>query len=566
MELNLHGSAGTNRRAPDVVAVPVKSALRRYERSGNLAIDPKAFVSFFYDPPIRENKMVGNVAVVDICGPLYHHDEGWCDSYDAIQARVAAACGSLATAVVLRVDSPGGEASGCFEISRAIRKMCADAGKPLVAYVEGQALSAGYAIACSASRVVLASSALVGSVGVINSRIDFSAMNAANGIRFAVIASGTHKADGHPDVAITEAELAETQSVVNSLAGVFFDLVAEMRPGATADAVKALEARIFHGAAAIQSGLADEVKAFDALISELSAPAPAPSEESMTVAKTGATAPKLVPAAKSAPKFKASSEAVKPADDEAAAPAATEDTAPEAAAEDPAAPAPEAEATAVPEGFEAFVEQVASTAGVDADTALQTMMGMADKIGGMVRDALDGGGDMSSEAKNLAAIEARASANANKILAGKVETMAAELAALKTRNEEADAKAVKSAEEARTARISAMVASGHLLEEERTDALTILASHPDSFERIYGSRTGASKPVPIGHQQAGAEPGKPKTAAAANAADIAAQVATLNVEDRKAYQMLMNSKLYTHERAMQRLAEVKQKGVGAHAG
>lgn len=232
-----------------------------YERRGLLAIDPKAFWEVFFadDASGRENVEQGDCVIVDVRGPLEQHAHPWCDSYESILARVRAACGGSARAVVLRFDSPGGDAAGCFEAADELRELVAAAGKQLHAYVDGDCCSAAYALACAAQSITISQSALVGSIGVLSCRDDVSARNAANGLRVALIASGARKTDGHPDQPISDAELANTQQLVDSMASVFFDLVARSRPVLTVDAVARLEAKVFHGMQAVGVGLADAV-------------------------------------------------------------------------------------------------------------------------------------------------------------------------------------------------------------------------------------------------------------------------------------------------------------------
>lgn len=240
---------------------------RKYDRQGMLALDPKALFALFSEAE-QENMLQGSVAVVPIVGPLDHHAGWWCDSYDAIRERVKAACESSARTVVLKIDSPGGDVSGCFETARELRRMCEAAGKPLVAYVDGQACSGGYALACAASEIVVPHTGIVGSVGVINTRVDVSEYDAREGFRFAVTASGKRKADGHPHKALSEGESAATQTIVDSLAEVFFDLVAELR-GIPQAQLAGLEAGVFHGEGALRVGLADRVMSFDELLAAI---------------------------------------------------------------------------------------------------------------------------------------------------------------------------------------------------------------------------------------------------------------------------------------------------------
>jgi ClpP class serine protease len=245
-----------------------KRTPRQYTRTGILAVDPRALFDFFAEPESREVEVIDSVAVIGVCGPLSQHDDWWSDSYPAIVERVQAACDSSASAIVLRIDSPGGDAAGCFDAARKIRALCELAGKPLWAHVEGKACSAAYAIAAAASQVVLGETGIVGSIGVVSTRDDISGMNLARGVRVALIASGARKADGNPNVPISDAELKATQQIVDSLAAVFFDLIAELR-GTDAAAIDALEARMFHGQAAVAAGLADSVMSFDEMLAAI---------------------------------------------------------------------------------------------------------------------------------------------------------------------------------------------------------------------------------------------------------------------------------------------------------
>jgi len=241
---------------------------QQYQRRGPLALEPRAFFDFFMVPEDRANEEIGGCMIVDICGPIDHHDSGWCDSYDAITARVAEACESGAAAIVLRFDSPGGDAQGMVECARKLRAMCAAARKPLHAFVEGRATSAAYCLATAASTITLSETALVGSIGVYSERSDYSQANAARGLRIAFISSGSSKTDGNPDAPLTDAEIKRTQTMVDSLAAVFFGLVSTMR-GIDTKLIEAWDGQVFHGAAAINAGLADAIQSFDDLLANI---------------------------------------------------------------------------------------------------------------------------------------------------------------------------------------------------------------------------------------------------------------------------------------------------------
>lgn len=241
----------------------------KYERRGLLAIEPGAFAELFLvrdSAPPNTSTIDGLATIIHVRGPLEQH-AGWCwDSYESITSRVLEACGSAAPNIVLRLSSPGGEVAGCFETAREIQAICARANKNLIAYVDERACSAAYALACAASHIVLGDTALVGSIGVLATRPDYSAMNAARGYKVAFIASGDRKTDGNPDSPISDSELAATQRIVDSLAEVFFELVQERR-GLDP---RVLQAGVFHGADAVEKGLADEVMPWSSLLGRLS--------------------------------------------------------------------------------------------------------------------------------------------------------------------------------------------------------------------------------------------------------------------------------------------------------
>jgi signal peptide peptidase SppA len=210
-----------------------------------------------------------DIAIVRVEGPLTQRADWFWDSYDAIKDRVCAALDSSAKTVVLRIDSPGGDVAGCFETAREIRGLAELAGKPLVAYADGLAASAGYALACAASKIYLPATGFVGSIGVISTLFDAVGLNAKMGLNFEVIASGKRKRYGHPNVPISDAAIANTQQQVDDLAELFFALVSESR-GIDVASVAALEAGVLLGQQAVSARLADGVCTFDELLDSLS--------------------------------------------------------------------------------------------------------------------------------------------------------------------------------------------------------------------------------------------------------------------------------------------------------
>lgn len=256
---------------------------QRFAPHGLLAVGPKAF-GFIFDVPDEPTvEMRGDVAVVSIRGPLMHHHE-WCfDSYDDIKARVASALERRPKAVVLNLDSPGGLVSGCFETAKELRALAAAAGVPLHAYVDGQATSAAYALACVGASITVPATGIVGSIGVIDTLVDATAQDAMFGVSFRMIASGARKTDGNPHSKISDDAVFAAQQRVDSLAEIFYAHVNAMRPALGVDQVRALEAGLSHGAEAVALGLADTVGTLDDLLAMLASGAQATNEGTSTM-------------------------------------------------------------------------------------------------------------------------------------------------------------------------------------------------------------------------------------------------------------------------------------------
>ena len=255
----------------------------RFAPMGLLAVGPKAF-GFIFDLPDEPTvDMRGDVAIVNVRGPLMHHHE-WCfDSYDDIKARVATALDRKPKAIVLSLDSPGGLVSGCFETAREVRDLARAAGVPLRAYIDGQATSAAYALACAAESITVPATGIVGSIGVIDTLVDATAQDAMWGVAFRMIASGARKTDGNPHEKISDDAIFAAQKRVDSLAEIFFAHVSASRPGLSVEQIRALEAGLSHGAEAVELGLADAVGTLDDLLAMLASGAQATTEGNSTM-------------------------------------------------------------------------------------------------------------------------------------------------------------------------------------------------------------------------------------------------------------------------------------------
>ncbi|MDP2430568.1 MAG: S49 family peptidase [Pseudomonadota bacterium] len=188
-------------------------------------------------------------------------------SYQAIQAGLDAAMLDPGVAgILLDVDSPGGESGGVFDLADRIASVAKV--KPVWAIANESAFSAAYALASAASRLMVTRTSGIGSVGVIAMHIDQSGLDAKAGLQYTPIVAGAHKNDLSPHAAITDEARSMLQAEVDRLYGLFVDTVASHgRLGA--DALRATEAGLYFGDAAVTAGLADAVATFDDTLAEM---------------------------------------------------------------------------------------------------------------------------------------------------------------------------------------------------------------------------------------------------------------------------------------------------------
>ncbi len=180
-------------------------------------------------------------------------------SYHDIEAMAEQAFADpMVRAVLLEIDSSGGEAGGVFDLAQRLRQLAQSSGKPLWAIADEAALSAAYAIACAADRIWLTRTAEVGSIGVVAVHVDESVADAKAGLNYTFLHAGRHKVDGHPHAPLPAPVAADIQADIDQLHEQFISLVAGFRR-LTPDAIRNTEACVYRGEAALQAGLADQI-------------------------------------------------------------------------------------------------------------------------------------------------------------------------------------------------------------------------------------------------------------------------------------------------------------------
>ena len=211
------------------------------------------------------------IAVIPVHGTLVKRSLGMeaasgLTSYGEIAAMLDSALADpQVSGILLDIDSPGGEASGSFELARRVREVAAV--KPVWAVANDAAYSAAYAIAASAQRLFVTETGGVGSIGVIALHVDQSVKDANDGYRYTAITAGAHKNDYSPHEPLSDSAKTELQSEVDRLYAIFTEHVAAMR-GLKLDAVRATEASLYFGSNAVAQGLADGVQTLESTLAE----------------------------------------------------------------------------------------------------------------------------------------------------------------------------------------------------------------------------------------------------------------------------------------------------------
>lgn len=206
---------------------------------------------------------MGNIAVVPVQGTLaYSPDiaemlfDGVEDSRAVLQMLKACADNDEIKGVLLRMDTPGGMMLGGPEMADAVANM--KSKKPVVAHCGGMCASLGYMIASQASEIVSNRSAIVGSIGVIASVTDYSALLDKLGIKFEYFTNkeAKFKAAGAIGTTLNDDQRAQLQSQVDSAFKVFKGAVLSARPQVPASA---MQGQTFRGEEAKSLGLVDRV-------------------------------------------------------------------------------------------------------------------------------------------------------------------------------------------------------------------------------------------------------------------------------------------------------------------
>lgn len=221
-----------------------------------------------------QNRQVKSIAVLPLFGTIipradYFEESSGATSAEKFGAQFAELMADPSIdAIILDVNSPGGQVGGIQELSQQI--YAARGTKPIIAVANQLMASAAYWIGTAADELVITPSGEVGSIGVFAVHKDMSAALEKVGMKMSLVSAGKFKVEGNPYEPLTDEARGAIQSSVNDFYTAFVDSVARNR-GVDPDAVRNGfgEGRVVGARQAVELGMADRVGTLEETVNRL---------------------------------------------------------------------------------------------------------------------------------------------------------------------------------------------------------------------------------------------------------------------------------------------------------
>jgi len=229
-------------------------------QSGVLAIEADTWVN--NPSTIFNDIQPDSTVVIPVHGALSKYDNcGEFGTQTFSSVLHMAANNANISSVLLDIDSPGGTADGSYDMAMAVAAVRAK--KPIIAYINGLAASAGYRIAAQASMIVAKPGSIVGSIGTMLSLTDYSAYLEKMGVKeIDVYATGSSDKNQDAAQAIAGNFLPIQESVLDPLNDIFLQEIRASRP--VTDEV--LTGKVYEASTAKALGLVDLVGDFQSAL------------------------------------------------------------------------------------------------------------------------------------------------------------------------------------------------------------------------------------------------------------------------------------------------------------
>ena len=168
-------------------------------------------------------------------------------------------------AVVLRVNSPGGDAFASEVIRQEVLGIVA-AGKPVIVSMGDVAASGGYWIAMGADEVISNAATITGSIGIFGLFPTFQDSLASLGIYTDGVGTAPQAGSLRADRALSEPVKDQVQALIEQGYRDFVQLVSEHRNMSVAEVDAVAQGRVWSGGQALQRNLVDAHGGLDAAV------------------------------------------------------------------------------------------------------------------------------------------------------------------------------------------------------------------------------------------------------------------------------------------------------------
>lgn len=206
------------------------------------------------------------IAVVDVDGVISKYSEGYSGRDGMVgdikqQLKLAVEDRDV-KAIIVRIESPGGEVLASDELYHAVLK--AKAEKPLVASMGSVAASGGYYVAVGSDHIIADELTITGSIGVIMETLNYKGLMDKVGLQTYTFKSGKFKDLMNGSREPTEEEKQLVTDLIMETYDKFVGIVAERRK-LDVNALKSgmADGRILSGLQAKANGFVDELGDFD---------------------------------------------------------------------------------------------------------------------------------------------------------------------------------------------------------------------------------------------------------------------------------------------------------------
>jgi protease IV len=218
-------------------------------------------------PPLPGRKTKPTIAVVTLAGPIVSGRGGRQLSPlgtssaggDTIAAALReAGADDAVSAVVLRVDSPGGSVTGSETVWREVNRL-REAGKPVVASMGAVAASGGYYVSMAADAIVANPGTITGSIGVVTGKLVARDLKDRLGIGSDSVRTNRNADAWSLNKPFTDEQHAHVEAEADLFYTDFVQRVAQGRDMAVEEVDTVAQGRVWTGADALARGLVDEL-------------------------------------------------------------------------------------------------------------------------------------------------------------------------------------------------------------------------------------------------------------------------------------------------------------------